>query len=109
MYTLKLFSVKKLDWIYTKDKKVEDKYLGNCSMLSRALTKFKPVFFLKHDWTILKSVGTYVGVIGYITQVQLVDLGNFFGKFVLAIPPEHDLLKVRLFIMAHIAVSSSEE
>lgn len=109
LYTLKLFSVKKLDWIYKRDKKIEEKFLGNCSMLSWALTKFKPVFFLKHDWKVFASPGTYIGVVGYITQVMLVDLGNFFAKFVLAVPPNHDLLKVRLFIMAHIAVSSSEE
>jgi len=78
-------------------------------MLSRALTKFKPVFFLKHNWKVFNSPGTYIGVLGYICIVMLVDLGNFFAKYVLGVPPEHDLLKIRLFIMAHLAVSYSEE
>jgi Phosphatidyl serine synthase len=107
LLTLKLFSVRKFDWIYVKEKKLEDK--GNCSMVSKTLSKFRPVFFLKHDWKVFSSVGIYMGVIAYICQCLIVDLGNFFGKFVLAIPPEHDLLKVRLFIMAHMAVSASEE
>lgn len=108
LITLKLFSVRRFDWVYVRDKKIEQK-LGNCGILSRTVSKFKPVFFLKHDWIVFKSVGTYLGVLLFIIQVELVDLGNFFGKFVLAIPPEHDLLKVRLFIIGHLAISSAEE
>lgn len=39
--TLKLFSVPRMNWIYVKDKKVED-HLNNCSSVQRAAKKFKP-------------------------------------------------------------------
>ncbi len=78
-------------------------------MLSRAVNKFKPVFFLQHDWQLFKSPLKYISIVWYICQVNLVDMGNFFGKSVLAIPPEHDILKVRLFIWGHLAIASTEE
>lgn len=106
---MKLFAVRKFDWVYKPDKKTEAHLESNCTMLTKAISKFRPVFFLQHDWKVFQSIGAYMGVILFVTQVNLVDLGNFFAKFILAIPPEHDLLKVRLFIMAHIAVSSAEE
>jgi phosphatidylserine synthase 2 len=53
LLTLKFFSVRKFDWVYKKDQKLEDKMMGNCSMLTKAIQKLKPVFFLQHDWKML--------------------------------------------------------
>lgn len=38
-----------------------------------------------------------------------VDCNNFFLKFILWIPPDHDVLKVRLFVWAFAAIASTKE
>lgn len=41
--------------------------------------------------------------------MSLVDLSNFFNKFVLWIPPSHIILQMRVYLWGLIAMSSTRE
>ena len=78
-------------------------------MITRTAQKFKPVFFMQHNWGMLTSLWRFYGALFYFSLINMIDLGNFFAKTVLAIPAEHDILKYRIFIWGHIGIASSEE
>ena len=102
-------SVNKLNWIYVKQKADERYLYSEWSTITRAFTKLKPEFLMKHNWEIFKSLKRFYGVLFYWVIVNWVDLDNFFMKRILNIAPEHNILKWRLFIWCPLALAGSEE
>lgn len=106
---LKYASVKKLHWIYQKEKTTENFLYNECSAINRAALKLKPQFFMQHDWEVFKSLKRFYGVLIYICICIGVDLDNFFMKAILHVPANHDLLKYRLMLWCPLAIAGSEE
>jgi phosphatidylserine synthase 2 len=45
----------------------------------------------------------------FIVICLLIDCNNFFYKFLVWVPPNHDLLKVRIFLWGFAAIATSKE
>jgi phosphatidylserine synthase 2 len=45
----------------------------------------------------------------FIVICLLIDCNNFFYKFLVWVPPDHDLLKVRIFLWGFAAIATSKE
>jgi len=73
------------------------------------LRYFTPNYFVKHDWNILYSFKRFYSFIWFIFFMNMVDLSNFFGKYVLWIPPTHFILFIRVNIWAFLAMISTRE
>lgn len=105
---LKYYSVNKLHWIYTKEKKSESALL-ECSAPYRAIKKLQPQFLIKHDWQVFRSLKRFYGVMAYCMISLAIDLNNFFLKTVLNIPAAHHILKFRLLLWCPLVLAASEE
>lgn len=70
---------------------------------------FTPNYFVKHDWKIFTSFKRFYSFLWFIFFMNMVDLSNFFGKFVLWIPATHFLLFIRVNIWAFLAMISTRE
>jgi len=89
-----------------------DENANKKSHFKRSLNIFKyftPNYFVRHDWKIFSSFKRFYSFIWFIIFMNLVDLSNFFGKFVLWIPATHYLLFVRVNIWAFLAMMSTRE
>lgn len=73
------------------------------------LRYFTPNYFVKHDWKIFSSFKRFYSFLWFIFFMNMVDLSNFFGKFVLWIPATHFILFIRVNIWAFLAMISTRE
>ena len=103
------FYFRKLNWIYTKSKSDEKYLYQECSAIGRGFKKLTPDFLMRHDWEIFSNLRRFYGILFYCVCINLVDLCNFFLKTILWVPPENDLLKYRLLILAPLGLSGTEE
>lgn len=74
-----------------------------------AVEKLKPTIFERYEWAALANVQRFLGVNAVIILFLLVDCNNFFLKFCLWVPPEHDLLKFRVMLWGLCALATSKE
>ena len=51
----------------------------------------------------------YIGVSVFVFICLLIDCNNFFLKFLVWVPPDHDILKVRVILWGWAAVATSKE
>ena len=114
-YTLKYFSVSKITWVYDP-KSVKSDKRGTvpkdeaCSnVVFNFFDKFKPQVFEKYEWAGLRSPQRLLAITAYITLILTVDCSNFFMKFVLWVPAEHDMLKYRVALWGCAALAASKE
>ncbi len=70
---------------------------------------FTPNYFVKHDWKVFSSFKRFYSFLWFIIFMNMVDLSNFFGKFVLWIPATHFILLVRVHIWAFLAIITTRE
>lgn len=70
---------------------------------------FTPNYFVKHDWKVFSSFKRFYSFLWFIFFMNMVDLSNFFGKFVLWIPATHFILFIRVNIWAFLAIISTRE
>jgi phosphatidylserine synthase 2 len=77
--------------------------------ISGFIEKFKPNVWTRYDWGFFSNLNNYVAVLYYCFFVCAVDCNGFFLKFILWVPPDHDLLKVRLFIWGFSAIAATKE
>ena len=108
--TIKYFGVSRINWIYKKPVPKEGGVCADSSnAVVRALSKFQPEVFSTYDWEMFGSLKRYTQVIFYVWFVLSVDSMNFFMKYVLWIPADSDILKLRVAIWAFSAVITSKE
>lgn len=108
-FILRFMEVKKLHWVYEKNKKTERYLYTECSAINRAVLKLKPNVFIQHNWEVFKSLYRFYGVLFFCCISIAIDLDNFFLKTVLQVPANHDLLKFRLLLWCPLALAGAEE
>ena len=79
------------------------------STLTSALDKLRPSFLQAYEWAGLSSLPRFFGTITFILFVLVIDCNNFFLKFVLWVPAEHDLLKYRVAFWGLWSLATSKE
>jgi phosphatidylserine synthase 2 len=97
--TCQFFEMKNYKWVSK----------GNKILNLKFLDYFQPNIWVKHDWNIFKSSKRFLNVLWYIIFLNLVDLSHFFMKYILWLPPTHDLLHVRIYIWVFLAMISTRE
>ena len=106
-YTCNYLYVSRMHWIYTKP---EDLIDPHCNSKLRTLAeKFKPNVWTRYNWGVFSNLRNYGAVVFYCFFVLAVDCNNFFLKYIIWVPPEHTILKVRLAIWAISAIASTKE
>lgn len=100
-----------MNWICTQtpDRKPEDQDYKTNGKLNGKVKQFKPNFWEKYQWNLFESPFRYVQVLWYCIFILSVDCNNFFLKFILYVPPNHDLLKYRLVVWGFSAIPASKE
>lgn len=88
------------DWISEKYKMTKVRYY---------LKYLLPNTWVKHEWNTFSSFKGYISSLWLMAVLHLVDLSNFMLKWVIWIPPSHNLLLVRIFIWAGLAAMSIRE
>jgi len=73
------------------------------------LEHFKPAAFEKYEWAGLRSVKDYMGVTVFVIVCLLIDCNNFFYKALVWVPPNHNILMVRICLWGFAAIATSEE
>ena len=63
----------------------------------RVLGQFTPHDWLEFDWRPTSSLKRWLAMLAITTSLFLVELGTFYLKFILWIPPPHPLCLARLF------------
>jgi len=57
----------------------------------------------------LSNLNRYLGATLFCLTNLVVDCNNFFYKFLVWVPADHTLLKVRIFIWGFCAIATSKE
>ena len=97
--TCDFFEMKTYRWV-NKGKKI---------LNLKLLEYFQPNIWVKHDWNIFSSAKRFLAVLWYIIFINLVDLSHFFLKYILYLPPTHDILHVRIYVWAFLAMITTRE
>ena len=97
--TCNYFEMKTYKWVNKENKMHNLKFLDY----------FQPNIWVKHDWNIFSSTKRFLAVLWYIVFINLVDLSHFFMKYILYLPPTHDILHIRIYIWAFLAMITTRE
>ena len=117
-YTLKYLSVSKINWVYDpaaatrQDQGRARASSGdacNTEVITSVLDKFKPGVFEKYEWAALRNPRRLISITTMVVLILVVDCNNFFLKFVLWVPAEHDMLKFRVALWGFAALACSKE
>ena len=73
------------------------------------LDKLRPTVFEQYEWAGLANLQRLYGVTAFVIFVLLIDCNNFFLKFVLWVPPDHDLLIVRVSMWGLCSLATAKE
>ena len=73
------------------------------------MKKFKPAALEQYEWSGLQSVERYLGLTFFVIICLLIDCNNFFYKFLVWVPPEHQLLQFRIVLWGFAAIATSKE
>jgi len=65
--------------------------------------------FETYHWSGISSIQNYLGVAVFCVTILVCDSNNFFMKYVLWVPAEHDLLKFRVALWGLVAIATSKE
>lgn len=104
--TCKVFQVKEYHWGMGADGRSETQ---NFSTLSRSAKQLTPYSWSVYNWDMFSSSKNFVATIWYIIFVNLVDLSNFYLKFILWVPANHSLLLYRVIFWAFLAIAATRE
>ena len=69
----------------------------------------RPAVFEKYEWAGLKDVRRLIGVTAFCVTCLTIDCNNFFMKFVLWVPAEHDILKCRVALWGLASIAIAKE
>ena len=78
-------------------------------MVYNFFDKLRPQVFEKYQWAGLRSPRRLLSVTTYVILILVIDCNNFFMKFVLWVPAEHDMLKYRVALWGLAALAASKE
>jgi len=108
---LKYFGVRKISWVKSHEKRTKVTQTDEpCSnVILRTIEKFRPAALEQYEWSALQDLNRYIGVSVFVSTCLLIDCNNFFYKFLVWIPPNHDLLKYRVTLWGFVAIATSKE
>ncbi|OMJ75451.1 hypothetical protein SteCoe_25420 [Stentor coeruleus] len=104
--TCRAFEMKEYYWGMGGDPRTENERF---SALSRSAIQLTPYSWSVYKWEMFSSSKNFVTTLWYIVFVNLVDLSNFYLKFILWIPSNHSLLLYRVLFWATLAIASTRE
>lgn len=107
-YSCNYLYMRRMNWIY--DKPQTSSQIAPCT--NRMITlanKFRPNVWTKHDWSVFKSLTRYNQFLFYCFICLGIDCMNFFLKYILWIPANHNILMFRLFIWGFTCIAASKE
>jgi phosphatidylserine synthase 2 len=104
--TCRMFEMREYYWGIGDDASTQ---AGRFSALSRSAKQLTPYSWSVYKWEVFTSSKNFVTTIWYVAFVNLVDLSNFYLKFVLWIPANHWILLYRLLFWAIFAVACTRE
>lgn len=109
--TLKYFGSNKVTWVWDPEYKGTREVNQNAcaGTLASFFEKLRPSYFEQYQWAGLASVWRLIGASTFVAIVLIVDCNNFFLKYVLWVPAEHDLLKFRVFIWGLLSLAAAKE
>ena len=110
-YTLKYFGSNRIRWVWDPSmvNRKSHKSESCPNQLYTALDKLRPTVFERFEWAGLASLQRFLGVTVFVVTVLLIDCNNFFLKYVLWVPAEHDLLKYRVFLWGLASIATAKE
>ena len=116
-WSLEYFASQKLTWLKDDNKSKRkaistDTSLGDpaCkTQLITALEKLRPAVFEKYHWDGLASYQRFFGMVAFCVICLVIDCNNFFMKYVLYVPAEADVLKLRVALWGAAAIATSKE
>jgi phosphatidylserine synthase 2 len=104
--TCRIFEVKEYHWGMGNDARSES---GKFSALSRSAKQLTPYSWAVYKWNMFASSKNFVTTLWYIAFVNLVDLSNFYMKYILWVPANHNILLYRVLFWAFLAIASTRE
>jgi phosphatidylserine synthase 2 len=104
--TCRACQMKQYYWGIGKDSRTQT---GRFSMASRSAMQLTPYSWSVYKWEMFSSSKNFVSIIWYIVFVNLVDLSNFYLKFLLWIPANNWILLLRVLFWAVLAIASTRE
>lgn len=104
--TCSFCEMKQYHWGMGKDTRQAN---GRFSALSRSATQLTPFSWKVYKWDVFSSSKNFISTLWYVVFVNLVDLSNFYLKFILWVPASHWTLFIRVNFWACLAVVSTGE
>ena len=104
--TCRFCDMKEYHWGMGKDHRNES---HTFSSLSRPALQLTPYSWVNYKWEMFSSTKNFISVLWYIIFVNLVDLSNFYLKFILYMPSDHWTLFIRVWYWAIMAIVSTRE
>ena len=104
--TCRAFEVKEYYWGMGDDPRSRS---GKFSALTRSAEQLTPYSWYTYKWEMFKSSRNFVTTLWYIAFVNLVDLGYFYMKYILWIPPSHWIVVSRVVFWGVFAIASTRE
>jgi len=106
-WTCNYLYVRRLNWIYEKPDGVQPPACSN--MVNTLMNKFKPNVWTRYDWSVFSSLTRYNQFLFFCFVCLGIDCMNFFLKFILWVPANHNLVLFRVFIWAFGCIASAKE
>ena len=115
-FTLKQFGSSRLRWVYDPKQKQAKKSAkqpidqDHCSnIVYNFFDKLRPTVFERYEWAGLQDIRRLLGVTMFCLVCLIFDCNNFFMKYVLWVPAEHDLLKYRVTLLGLASIATAKE
>lgn len=95
--TCRFFEMRQYHWGVGQDIRPDS---GRFSTLTRSAVQLTPFTLQQYKWDLFASPRNFLGVLFYVMIFILVDLSNFYLKFILWMPSSHWLLLIRVLYWA---------
>jgi phosphatidylserine synthase 2 len=84
--------------------------MPNCgNKITGALSKLSPVAYEKYNWAVFSNPRRFTGVLTFIIVCLTIDCNNFFLKALYWVPPDHEIMKFRIFMWGFAALATAKE
>lgn len=104
--TCRSFQMKEYYWGVGDDSRTKTEKFSGFSRFALQLT---PYTWSVYKWEMLSSSKDFVMTLWFIIFVNLVDLSNFYLKFIFWLPSSHPILLGRVLFWAVLAIASTRE
>jgi len=99
---IKKFQMKSYKWTRKQE-------TNKNNIFANFVTFMKGTQIDQQNWHVFSSVRRFYSVLYYILLMSVVDLSNFFNKYVLWIPASHYTLAIRIFLWGFLSIVCTRE